>query len=332
MSESTIAWNQATVLSSELIAEHIRRIELAPATSAKIHPGQHVKVHLPLANGRETRSYSVIDTNEDFSRITLSVLRTRDSRGGSEYMHALRPGDEITLSRPIQNFPLRVGAPSYVLLAGGIGITAISAMADLLHRLGADYRLIYAARSPEAMAYAAELTARHGERLELHLDSEGTSLDVAQLIESIETDTELYMCGPIRLMDAVRRTWYASDLDPTNLRFETFGNSGWFRAESFTVEVPQLGIRTLVGRNESLLEALQRAGAPMMYDCRKGECGLCEIEILNSDNHTMDHRDVFLSDRQKAQNTKICACVSRAVPNTSCNDSASPTALSVSLN
>ena len=40
-------------------------------------------------------------------------------------MHALKPGDTLEITQPLQNFPLRVGAARYVLLAGGIGITAI---------------------------------------------------------------------------------------------------------------------------------------------------------------------------------------------------------------
>ncbi|WP_430407680.1 2Fe-2S iron-sulfur cluster-binding protein [Hydrogenophaga sp.] len=49
-----------------------------------------------------------------------------------------------------------------------------------------------------------------------------------------------------------------------------------------------------------------------MSDCRRGECGLCVMDVLSLDGQ-IDHRDVFLSEREKRENTRICACVSRVV-------------------
>ena len=48
----------------------------------------------------------------------------------------------------------------------------------------------------------------------------------------------------------------------------------------------------------------------MIFDCRRGECGLCALTILAVDG-VVDHRDVFFSDAEKAQNLKLCTCVSR---------------------
>ena len=63
---------------------------------------------------------------------------------------------------------------------------------------------------------------------------------------------------------------------------------------------------------EACDEALTRAGVDLMYDCRKGECGLCLLDIEQVDG-TLDHRDVFLSAHEKQENRRICACVSRVV-------------------
>lgn len=309
-------WQDAHVVSSEIIAADIRRIELSPKFAIPVKPGEHLKIMVPLKTGQEKRSYSIVDARHDGSTLALSVLKTRNSRGGSEFMHTLRAGDTVTVSRPSQDFPLRVGAPEYVLVAGGIGITAIRSMASLLKKLGANYRIHFAARSLDAMAYKDELVAEHGDKLHLHLDSEGTTIDVPALIETLNPHTELYMCGPIRLMDAIRRAWNTRGLDPTNLRFETFGNSGWFSPEVFHIQVPELGLHATVNKDESMLEALQKAGANMMFDCRKGECGLCQVRVLEVDGQ-VDHRDVFFSDRQKESDAKACACVSRVVSSSS---------------
>ncbi|NWL31447.1 PDR/VanB family oxidoreductase [Paenarthrobacter nitroguajacolicus] len=305
-----ILWQRAVVDAVSDVAENIRRIVLRPERPCTIRPGEHVDVRTTIDGEQHARSYSVVNAADDGTHLALSVYRTPNSRGGSVFMHSLQPGQRLEITQPLQNFPLRIGAPSYILLAGGIGITAIAGMAALLRRLGADYRLVYVARSRDAMAYLDDLAAMHGDRFEAHVDEEGAPLDVRALVGSAPEDAEFYMCGPIRLMDAVRRAWTERELEPTNLRYETFGNSGWYEAEPFTVRIPRLGVETIVGSDESVLEALERDGVDMMSDCRKGECGLCQVKVLELAGR-IDHRDVFYSDRQKEPNTKMCCCVSR---------------------
>lgn len=119
-------------------------------------------------------------------------------------------------------------------------------MATVLRTVGADYRIIYTGRSREQMAYLDTLEAEHGDRLEVHVRDEGSSLVVPALLETLGNNAELYMCGPIRLMDAVRRGWIDRGLPMTNLRFETFGNSGWHEPEEFTVQIAGTGVEATV--------------------------------------------------------------------------------------
>lgn len=305
-------WQRARVVENRALTPAIRRIVLEVDKPAKVSAGAHLDVRVPLPGGTDKRSYSIVDATLDGTRVALSVYDSPLSRGGAAVMHALEVNDELEVTQPMLDFPLRVGAPSYVLVAGGIGITAILGMARVLKSTGADYRLIYAGRSREHMAYVDRLAEEHAGRLELHVGDEGTSLDVPELVAQLDATTELYMCGPIRLMDAIRRCWVERGLSLPNLRFETFGNSGWFAAEEFTVHVPQIGLETVVRPGETMLEALEAAGADMMYDCRKGECGLCEVRVLELVG-AIDHRDVFYSERQKDSTGKMCCCVSRAV-------------------
>lgn len=305
-------WQRARVVENRALTASVRRIVLEVEAPAPVQAGAHLDVRIEVGGQGDTRSYSIVDASQDGSRVALSVYDSPASRGGAAVMHALQPGDELEVTQPMLDFPLRIGAASYVLLAGGIGITAIASMARVLQQTGADYRLVYAGRSRAQMAYLDELVAGHGERLELHVGDEGTSVSVPELVAGLDDATELYMCGPIRLMDAVRRAWVERGLSLPKLRFETFGNSGWYAAEEFTVEVPRLGLETVVRPGETMLEALEAAGADMMYDCRKGECGLCEVRVLSLDG-AIDHRDVFYSERQKDATSKMCCCVSRTV-------------------
>lgn len=305
-------WQLGTVVEARALADGIQRIVLEPSLPKKAEPGSHIDLKVLLDGEEHKRSYSVVESSEDGGRLVISVFKAPQSRGGSIFMHGLRVGDVLEMTQPLQNFPLRVGAERYVLLAGGIGITAIVNMARVLKNLKADYTVVYAGRSRSVMAYLPELQELHGDNLVVHVDDEGTSLNVADLVRGADLRTELYMCGPIRLMDAVRRAWTEAGLSHPNLRYETFGNSGWYDPEEFIVRIPRLGIEATVGQGRSMLEALEDAGAEMMFDCRKGECGLCEVKILRLEG-AVDHRDVFYSERQQRAVHKMCCCVSRAV-------------------
>ena len=311
-------WRTCRVVESEAITPQARRITLERpvATGRPADPGTHLDVRVTLPSGAgDVRSYSVVESDETGWRFTLTVQLAQHSRGGSAHLHALTVGDTVEATRPLQDFALLPGADSYLLLAGGIGVTALVGAARALRRLGADYRIVYAGRARELMAYADLLAEEHGERLTLHVDAEGTPLDAAALVEEAAASaerTELVMCGPVRLMDEVRRAWSAHGLSPVDLRFETFGSSGWYDAEPFEVALPELGITTTVGADQSMLDALTAAGADLMWDCRKGECGLCAMRVVDRAGD-LDHRDVFFSDRQRDAADRLCTCVARVV-------------------
>ncbi len=309
-SAHTVVWQRATVTDNVALTPAIRRIVLRPEHPVAAPPGSHVDVRISIGDDDATRSYSIVDAAPTGQTLAISVFASEASRGGAAVMHALRVGDVIEMTQPLQDFPLRFGAPSYVLLAGGIGITAIAGMAASVAAAGADYRVVYCGRARDQMAYLTELEAAHGDRLDVHVRDEGTTMDVAELVRTVDPSGELYMCGPIRLMDAVRRSWVERELSPAQLRFETFGNSGWYQAQAFTVRVPALDVETVVPQSATLLEALELAGVDALFDCRKGECGLCEARVLDLQG-VIDHRDVFYSERQRDASSKICVCVSR---------------------
>ena len=78
------------------------------------------------------------------------------------------------------------------------------------------------------------------------------------------------------------------------------------------MRVPRLGLEIAVAPDVSMLEALEATGADMMFDCRRGECGLCQVKVLDVDG-LIDHRDVFLSAAQHGLGDRLQCCVSRVV-------------------
>lgn len=275
-----------------------------------IPPGSHIDITVPLPSGPEPRSYSLVDRGHDDGLLRIAVRLQQDGRGGSRWMHDLHPGAGLTFTGPIDEFPLSPGRLPSVLLAGGIGITPIVGLARALREQGADYRIIYAGRSRDLMAFVDDLELDHPGKVQIFEDSHGTLVDPGEVIASLPDEGVLYVCGPMGLLTAVRAAWQRAVRPPAGLRFETFGTSGALPAAPFRVEVPAHGISLDVPVGTSLLDALETAGVEMMYDCRRGECGLCRVSILNVAGK-LDHRDVFLSQRQRAEGRTMCACVSR---------------------
>jgi len=303
-------WQTGTIVSIEELSPTIRYIEISQSNPAKADVGSHIDLMIDINGVAVRRSYSVVTQSADQATVSIAVLKTRNSRGGSEAMHQLKVGDQLDITQPIQNFPLRFGAQHYLLVAGGIGITALLGMARALKTARASYELVYVARTRKQAVFAAELASEHGDRFRLHIDDEDSPLSIGNLVAQQNDATELYMCGPIRLMDEVRRSWVSQEFDITNLRYETFGASGWFEPQAFTVKIQDQNLSLEVGRNATLLDALESAGVEVMADCRKGECGLCELKVQSVQGE-IDHRDVFYSEAQKVEGHKIATCVSR---------------------
>ncbi len=305
-----VEWGGATLRSVRDLTPDIRLFEIEPEGEF-VHPtpGSHINVAVLIGGRADVRSYSIVGPCADgFYRIAVKLLG--DTRGGSAYMWSLAPGAKLTVSTPGNHFELSRGRPEYLLLAGGIGITPIYTMALALAQADANVRLLYACRRRQDFAFLDDLQDRLGERLQVFVDEEGQRADLDVEIARLAPGGELYVCGPIGMLEAAKRSWHASGRPVDQLRFETFGNSGRYPSEAFRVKIPRLHMEIEVPQNKTLLDALEEAGVGMISDCRRGECGLCALPILETDG-TVDHRDVFFSDEEKAANAKLCTCVSR---------------------
>jgi vanillate O-demethylase ferredoxin subunit len=183
-------------------------------------------------------------------------------------------------------------------------------MALLLVRQGASLRLLYAARRADELIYLDALRTPLGARLRTLCSEAGERIDLDAEIAALPAGGQLALCGPLRLMEAAREAWERAGRPLADLRFETFGNSGRLQAEPFWVELPRHGLRFEVPAERTLLDMLEEHGVQALSDCRRGECGLCAMDIVSVQG-TVDHRDVFFSSPQKQADKRLCACVSR---------------------
>ena len=312
MAEQIVDWRKGRLRSTRDLTPDIRLFEIEPSgTFVPPTPGSHVNFVVQIKGRPDVRCYSAVGPCTDgVYRIAVKLLG--DTRGGSKYMWSLVPGTQLTVSTPANHFELSRGRPEYLLLAGGIGITPIFTMSLALAEEHANFRLLYACRRRQDLAFADELKKQIGDRLHTFVDEEGTRIDLDAEIARLAPGGEFYVCGPIGLLEAAKRHWAQSGRPIDQLRFETFGNSGRFASEPFKVNIPRLGRELDVPVGQTMLEALEAAGIDMIFDCRRGECGLCALPILETEG-VVDHRDVFFSEEEKAANTKLCTCVSRVV-------------------
>lgn len=301
------------VSSSREIAERVREITLTATEGAVLPPftaGAHVEIHLPDGS---TRPYSLVDlegTASNPESYRLGVLLETDSTGGSRYMHALAPGDTVTISAPKNSFALTESQAPVLLVAGGIGITPIASMATALKAAGRPYRLVYAGRCARAMGFADQLAADHGADLTLHCDdTEGCPLPLEPLLKTA-TDSQLYICGPRGMIEAAREIAGAHGFAPDAVHFELFEQATPQAGDQpFEVEIASTGQVFTVPADKTIIEALEAEGVDLIYDCQRGDCGICQTGLLEGE---ADHRDVVLSDAERATNSLIHICVSRA--------------------
>jgi vanillate O-demethylase ferredoxin subunit len=307
-------WHPATVRAHRDLTPTVREFELRPEGGVRPWTvGSHLNLRVPVNGRDETRSYSLVGLPSRPGAdavYRIAVKRAEPSRGGSSHLWSLETGAELLIGEPNNHFELPLHAPQYLLVAGGIGITPIVGMAQLLGARGADVRLLYAARSAAEFALRDELGAALGERLRTFADDAGERIAFAEAIAALHPEALLLMCGPLPMLDAVRAAWAASGRPPANLRFETFGNSGAAANEAFWVRLPRHGLELQVPADRTLLDVLNDAGVDTLFDCRRGECGLCAVDVVEAQGR-IDHRDVFFSGAEKQAGTRLCTCVSR---------------------
>ena len=303
--------SEAVVRATRALTRDVRGFEIEPVSGvAAWAPGAHLDVSVLIGERTETRSYSLVG-EADPSAYRIAVKRQPESRGGSAYMWSLEPGARLTVGAPNNHFELALDSPEYLLVAGGIGVTPILGMALSLAARRARFRVLYAARSRDDLALADELAAAVGDRLEVFVSGEGRRIDPSMAVAQLAASAELYLCGPLRMIEDFRRAWSAAGRRPSAFRVETFGSSGAFAPEPFRVRVAGLGVEVVVPADRSMLDTLEEAGVEIVADCRRGECGLCAVDVVEASGR-IDHRDVFFSDHQRHEGRKICACVSRA--------------------
>ena len=275
--------------------------------------GAHIDVQ--VADGL-LRQYSLSNPPGERHRYVIGVLRDEQGRGGSRSLHqSWRVGQLVRVSQPRNHFALRPGASRVLLLAGGIGITPLKAMAHQLRAQGIDHELHYCARDAQCVAFADELRACLGPaRLHLHLDGGDPSrgLDIAALLAAERREgTQVYYCGPAGFMkacEAAAAQWPAGSVHCEHFQApDRPAAADAPAAEGFTVQIASSGLRLRVAQQRSIVQVLREAGIEIATSCEAGLCATCKTGYLQGE---VDHQDCILGPEEQC--THFTPCVSRA--------------------
>lgn len=287
-------------------------LEATDGTALPAHTaGAHIDVH--VAPGL-VRQYSLCNDPVDRSVYRIAVLREPQSRGGSAGMHAqVHDGSVLSISAPRNYFPLFSGATRTLLLAGGIGITPILAMARTLHAQGEPFDLHYCGRSASRMAFIDELKkSAFASSVQVHLDDGEPQqrFNAQKVAENPQPGVHLYVCGPSGFMDHVLTTARTVGWADEQLHREYFAAAPVDTSAdgAFTVQLAKSQLRCDIPADKSVLEVLLSRGIDIPYSCEAGVCGTCLTRVIAG---TPDHRDSFLTDAEKDAGDQFLPCCSR---------------------
>ena len=292
----------------------IKSFELVSMNGAlpRFTPGAHIS--LRIENGL-VRQYSLCNGPDENDRYRIAVKHTIDSRGGSRNLHdRVAVGDILSISAPRNHFPLQTRAAHHVMLAGGIGVTPLMAMARELRDSGASFEMHYFAHS---IAHAAFYDVLSGDqfrgKVSFHFDvaPADTPAYLRARLPNYRDGAHLYLCGPRQFMAAIDAV-AAVSWPPDAVHVEHFGADPMASAGSrnaFEITLARSGGTFTVATDKTIADVLADNGVASMTTCEQGVCGSCVTRLLAGE---ADHRDAYLTERERKTGDKIMVCVSRA--------------------
>jgi vanillate O-demethylase ferredoxin subunit len=295
------AWEAPNIHSYELRA--VEGSELPSFTA-----GSHIDITLPIVPAAGlVRSYSLLNPQSERHRYVVGVQKDRASRGGSQWIHEhFRVGEIVDANGPRNNFPVDENAAKSLFIAGGIGITPILSMIERLSALGRDWELVYCSRRRAGTAFLQRLEGRPQVRFNFDEEPGAKMLDIAALVSRAPAGGHLYCCGPLPMLDAFEQATKGLPRERVHVEYFTAKEAA-AREGGFTVVLKRSGRELTVTPGKTILDVLREGGIDVPHSCTEGICGTCETKVLEG---VPDHRDLILTEAERAANKSIMVCCS----------------------
>jgi len=296
---------------------NIASFEFGAADGGLLPPfeaGAHIDLHLP---GGVLRPYSLCNDPAERHRYVLGVLREPQSRGGSLALHErVAVGDVLVAGPPRNLFALAADATQSVLLAGGIGVTPLLAMAQTLARSQSPFALHYATRSIERCAFRGRLAepdlAAH---THLYHDDAAPELrfNASAVLGVPKAGLHVYVCGPAGFIDHVLSVARALRWPDGQVHSESFSprdpTPPGAENRPFELVIHSTGQVLQVPAGRTAVAVLADHGLAPPVSCEQGICGTCITTVLDGEP---EHRDQYLVEADRQRGDCFTPCCSRA--------------------
>ena len=296
------------------LTPRIRAFELRDPTGAElpvVEAGSHLQVPVQLEDGESAiRHYSICSNPARRDIYEIAVLHDSEGKGGSVAAHEqFTIGRKLRCGLPQNHFRLHRDERPAVLIAGGIGITPIKAMAQALKTSGNTLQIHYAGRSGYEMAFRDRLAREFCTDLTIYRSEQGERMDIERILSTAPDESVFYICGPGRLIDAIADAANALKIDMDRIRFERFAPNVDVDARPVALELSRSGKQIHVSPDKSILDAILEAGVDTSFGCKAGNCKSCAVKVISGEP---DHKDSALSIAERDEDRLMCPCVSRA--------------------
>ncbi|HEX6510177.1 MAG TPA: ferredoxin reductase [Chloroflexota bacterium] len=239
-----LIWQVGHVAETRTETPHVKSLILELPKWPGHRTGQHVDIRLTAEDGYQAvRSYSIASPPEEH-RIEVTIERLKDG-GVSPYLtDDVQVGDPLEVRGPIGGYFVWDVAFGGLLFLVSEGSGIVPLMAMIRHRVatgnGTSIRLLYSARSPEAVTCQAELEELASwPGIEVmytytRVQPPGWTgyrrrIDQAMLQEVAPSRDEaprIYICGPTPLAEGTANALVALGDEPARIRIERFGPTG----------------------------------------------------------------------------------------------------------
>ena len=288
---------------------------------AYFRAGQYVSIALDIGEARLNKPYTIRSCPKDALNGSYTVTVKRNAKGfASDYiLDNWQVGTKVKLSGPLGEFyhqELR-DAKQVVALAGGSGITPFYSMAAAIADGTEDFNLtiLYGSRTKASILLADELDAvvkaAGGKVKVIHVLSEEEAegcekgFITAELTKKYapEGDYSVYLCGPKAMYAFAKTELPKLGLKDRRIRKELPGEYGDPTGDAaypkeaagkeyaLTVLIRGKEMTLSCRADQTLLDALEKAGVRAPSHCRSGECGWCHSRLVSGDVYIPEDTD-----------------------------------------
>ncbi len=305
---------EVQVIAKRLRSQNVVSVDLSAMDGSELpefEAGAHIDLH--LQNGL-VRQYSLFHSPMNRDCYQIAVQLSVDSRGGSDWVHRqLQVGDVISISEPKNIFRLEPQAEQHLLFAGGIGITPLLSMAEVLNESGQQFELHYSAKSKAQAAFFNEISDTNwANQAQFYFSDQGQRIDADDIFASLDPGAHVYVCGPERYIDyiieaAANAGWPESQVHREFFQAPTLSHEN--ENSAFELHLSLSGLTLDVPADSTVLDVLTKAGIDVPYSCEQGVCGTCITPVLDG---VPEHRDQYLTNEEKSCNREFLPCCSRS--------------------